>query len=83
MKTCCVCGLRYEDFRTGYTYRDIYEMLWSGNGDPRTWKYKRRHTVLGLWHMLKTRMWEAHLAECEYYMPELPFEEDACGAVPF
>lgn len=82
MKRKCVCGLRYEDFRTGYKYADVYSMLWSGSEDPQTWKYKRRNTVLGLWHMLKEQMWEHHLEMCEYYMPELPFPDDS-DEVPF
>jgi hypothetical protein len=50
----------YADFRTGLTYRDVYGFLWSGSDDPSTWRYKRRHTVLGLWRQLKQQLY------CEY-----------------
>jgi hypothetical protein len=79
----CMCGLHYKDFRTGYKYRDIYEMLWSGSDDSKHWKYKRRNTVLGLWHMIKMQMWESHVKECEYLMPLLPFREEVVNAIPF
>jgi len=45
-------------------YRDVYDMLWSADPDPTTWRHKRRHTVLGLWHQLKKEMWKEHLAAC-------------------
>ncbi len=41
-------------------------MLWSWSEDRSTWKYKRRHTVLGLWRSLKIDMWNIHLKSCEY-----------------
>ncbi len=47
----------YEDFRTGLTYRDVFWMLWSGSDDPRDWRYKRRHAVLGMWHQLKQQLY--------------------------
>jgi len=51
----------YAEFRTGLSYRDVYQMLWSGSDDPRTWRYKGRHTVLGLWHQLKQQLWQQYL----------------------
>jgi hypothetical protein len=82
-RKCGACGICYEDFKTGFTYADVYAMLWSGSEDPSTWKYKRRRTVLGLWHSLKSQMWEAHLAACEYVQPALPFTSKETSAVPF
>jgi hypothetical protein len=51
----------YAEFRTGLTYRDVYHMLWSGSDDPRDWRYKRRHTVLGFWRQLKLQLWQQYL----------------------
>ena len=39
-------------------------MLWSPNPDPDTWRYRRRHTVLGKWYQIKQEMWEEHLKTC-------------------
>jgi hypothetical protein len=55
--------LTYEDFRTGLTFRDVRQMLWVHSDDPREWKYKRRHTVLGLWRSIKLGLWDRYLAE--------------------
>jgi len=63
-ETCANCGLKYQDMRTGYTYRDIFQMFWSGSEDPSTWRNKRRGTVLGRWHQLKLELWEYHLELC-------------------
>lgn len=62
---CEGCGLRYGDFRTGLTYRDVWIMLWMNDDDPATWQYKRRHTILGRWHAMKKEMWAFHKHECE------------------
>lgn len=62
---CDVCGLTYDDFRTGYNYSDIYEMFWSGDPDPASWNYKRRNSVLGKWKQIKESMWRDHLYACE------------------
>lgn len=63
----------YNSFRTGYTFFDIYQMLWVNSDDPKDWpkasasakdgiKKKRtagrRHSVLGFWRQLKLEMWE-------------------------
>lgn len=61
---CEVCGLKYRDLRTGLTFADVKAMLWKGP-DPETWVYKRRNTVLGLWHQIKQSMWDEHLYHCE------------------
>lgn len=69
---CPTCGARYGDFKTGLQYYDVYLMIDGLN--PAVWKYKRRGTVLGLWHQLKKELWERHLEECQ------PIEDDE---VPF
>lgn len=63
---CTHCDLTYGDMRTGLSYSDIYMMLWSFRSDSSTWKYKRRHTVLGLWRSIKIDMWKHHLKSCSY-----------------
>lgn len=70
----CVCGMEYQDFRTGLSYRDVYETLWVNSNDPGEWNYKRRGTVLGRWRELKLAMWASHKAECEHYANKYPEE---------
>ncbi len=36
-------------------------MMWSGSDDPKDWRYKRRHTVLGSLHQMKQRYWNEYL----------------------
>lgn len=55
----------YEDFRTGLTFQDVRAMLWSPSEDRSTWRYKRRHTVLGLWHQLKQQLYARYLDDQE------------------
>lgn len=64
---CPECGLVYENLRTGYTYKEVRMLLWVADDDYRTgnWKYKRRNTVLGLWHQIKKSLWKEHLYYCE------------------
>ncbi|HET7036573.1 MAG TPA: hypothetical protein VFI42_12895 [Thermomicrobiaceae bacterium] len=57
--------MTYAEFRTGLRYRDVYHMLWSGSDDPRDWRYKRRHTVLGFWHQIKLQLWQQYLDASE------------------
>jgi len=64
-QTCPTCGLNYRNFRTGLTYQTVYDMLWVGGDDTGQWRYKRRHTVLGLWHQIKCELWEAHVTGCQ------------------
>lgn len=73
--TCEVCKLTYSGLRTGLSYGAVFEMLWSGSEDPSTWKYKGRHTVLGLWHAIKLSMWEQHVAQCQvlFDLQSVPF----------
>lgn len=46
------------------TYREAFECLMDGSDDPRDWRYKRRGTVLGFWHMCKEQDWEQHKRDC-------------------
>jgi len=55
----------YQDFRTGFTYADVYSLLWVGDDDPAAWRYKRRHTILGKWHQMKLEMWSEHIEACD------------------
>jgi len=59
------CGqshpLDYQTFRTGLTYGEAYSMLWVDSKDSSQWHYKGRHTVLGLWHMIKQQMYGEYL----------------------
>lgn len=52
----------YAQFRTGLTYRDVYEMLWSPDEDRATWRHKSRGVVLGKWHQIKREMYDAACA---------------------
>lgn len=72
--------MTYGEFRTGYRYKDVWEMLWSPDPDPRTWRYKRRHTVLGKWHEIKLEMWDNHLWICEQ---QAEYEAALDDEVPF
>jgi hypothetical protein len=64
---CECCGVLYADLRTGLTFGDVRAMLWSKSKDSREWRYKRRRTVLGLWHQIKRSMWREHLEMCDHY----------------
>ena len=64
---CPHCGLKYKKLETGHTYQEVRMMLWLDDPDCTHWKYKRRNTVLGLWHQIKQSMWREHLLQCEHY----------------
>lgn len=53
----------YDEFRTGLTFVEVRQMLWSPSDDPSTWRYKRRGTVLGKWHQIKRELYERYLGE--------------------
>ena len=63
-QACPCCGLVYEKFPSGLTYRDCWDALSDCSEDPDEWRYKRRNTVLGYWHKQKMIGWELHLGEC-------------------
>ncbi|MCK5558127.1 MAG: hypothetical protein KAJ01_07105 [Candidatus Hydrogenedentes bacterium] len=73
---CPYCGLLYGDFKTGETFGAVRERLWREAADPTKWKYKRRNTVLGLWHSLKQDLWEEHIEHCRYREEEGELEDD-------
>ena len=55
----CPCELEaYDIFRSGYTFLDVRQMLWSYSDDSRDWPNVSRHTVLGYWRQLKLELWE-------------------------
>lgn len=59
--TCPNCGIEYDDFRTGLTFREVRRMMFTGAADPCDWRHKRRRSVLGFWHELKTQLWQYHV----------------------
>ena len=81
--TCPICGITYESFKTGMSFGDVRMMLWVGDPDYSRWKYKRRHTVLGLWHSIKLSMWNEHVYLCEEQLRYTLVEEhDAKEVLP-
>ena len=52
----------YQEFRTGYSYADIYQML-RYECEQGKRRHVTRHTVLGKWHEIKLSMFEAIKAE--------------------
>ena len=53
----------YDEFRTGLTYRDVWEMFRDDSEDSSKWKYKRRRTVLGAWHEIKLQLYHQAVDE--------------------
>jgi hypothetical protein len=47
----------YDDFRTGLTFKEVRQMMWVASEDSKDWRYKRRHTILGFWRMIKQDMY--------------------------
>jgi hypothetical protein len=45
---------KYDDFRTGLSYAEIYNMLKTSTKH----KEKRRGSILGFWHELKLQLYE-------------------------
>lgn len=81
---CPGCGVKYRNFRTGYSYYDVYLMIDGLN--PSVWTYKRRGTVLGKWHAMKLELWERHIEECfQTHTGSIPFYDEIEGEedVPF
>lgn len=62
---CEHCGLSYEDLRTGFSFEDVRDMLWTSDNDSSMWKNKSRGVVLGFWRELKRGIWRDHLALCK------------------
>lgn len=60
----CFCNIEYKDFKTGFSFNDIRQMLWRESQEKRNkenhYMFITRHTVLGRWHEIKQRMWKEH-----------------------
>jgi len=56
-KQCPECFLHYNNFKTGFTFYDIYYIIYHR-------KFKRRSGVLGYWHEMKIKMWNQHIENC-------------------
>ena len=68
--------MTYQEFRTGFTFADIRQMLWSYSDDPRDWhKGVTRRTVLGKWREIKLRMWDEYKHTVESTDQEINLEE--------
>lgn len=48
----------FDEFRTGLTYQDVFNMLRDESDNPQEWKYKSRGVILGKWHQLKLELYE-------------------------
>jgi len=79
---CEHCGLEYDDFRTGMTFKEVRNLYWVSNPDSETWKYKRRNTVLGKWREIKLKMWDEHLYLCAAHAM-FEDEDTADEEIPF
>jgi len=72
---CPVCGLAYDNFRTGMTFADVKEEMYVASENSEDWVYKRRRCVLRRWHKIKLAMWEYHKDECEVGCNDIPYVE--------
>ncbi len=63
---CPACRLKYDDFRTGMTFKEVRNMIITIGIDKKTGKtkYGRRNGVLGYWFELKQLFWDQHTGEC-------------------
>lgn len=70
---CPYCGMKYVDFRcqTFTSFQEVKDSLWRSSDNPDDWRYKRKGTVLGLWHMTKKHEWEEHIRNCELQRNEI------------
>jgi hypothetical protein len=55
----------YDAFRTGLTYKDVWNMLRDDSDDRANWRYKSRGVILGMWHELKLQLYE-QAVDCGY-----------------
>jgi hypothetical protein len=51
----------YEDFKTGFTFGEIRNLMFSTSEDPADWRPKRRGSVLGFWKETKEDMYREYL----------------------
>lgn len=47
----------YDDFRTGLTFAGVRRDM------KGSFKYRRRHAVLGYWHEVKVALWEYYTGQ--------------------
>jgi hypothetical protein len=66
----------FDEFRTGLTYQNVFDMLKDESADPREWKYKSRGVILGMWHQIKLELYEEALKN-GYDPNEIPVERNA------
>lgn len=64
---CQVCGLRYDDMRTGLTFKEVRRLIISIGHCTKMGHVKngRRNGVLGYLHELKLSYWDQHVGLCE------------------
>lgn len=64
---CSVCGLRYDDMRTGLTFKEARRLIISIGWCSKMGHVKngRRNGVLGYMHELKLQFWDQHVGLCE------------------
>jgi hypothetical protein len=64
---CRICGERYDDMRTGLTFKEVRNLIISIGFCTKMGHVKngRRAGVLGYWHELKLQFWDQHVGLCE------------------
>ncbi len=64
---CAGCGLKYDAFRSGWSFLDARQTIIAIQTDRKTGKtkYGRRHGVLGFMHEQKMLAWNGHIGLCE------------------
>lgn len=74
----CFRSCRYRDFRAFGKdgFREVLRGLWKDNADPKTWRYKRRGTILGIMHEAKLEQWDWMTSNC----PHWGEKEDRCSS---
>ena len=63
---CAHCGLRYDDFTTGMSFKEVRNLIITIGWCTKKNKIKhgRRNGVLGFWHETKMQMWSVHEGDC-------------------
>jgi len=78
---CPGCDLKYDNFRTGFTFAEVKNMMWTNDEDREKWRNRRRPAVLGFWMELKQNMWTSHKGECD--RPHGPMFETEHEEIPW
>lgn len=60
----CVCGERYDRFRSGHTFASVRAEMVVATEDTSQWRQKRRGGVLGYWRELKLAAWNLKHGNC-------------------